>query len=326
MAESQDDPAAVQFMALYARLRSMIDDDPVGLEDLAASDPPLWKLCHDLWKVAFDLSRKERSRRQLFAQPVNPAFISAWRDYETRFATRLERMTLNHHLANLKAKCPELRVARYDTSQEVTFSELWVRAESDAAEAARYFEEMVDWAASEVESVDPELFSDKISASLDYWSGLTAEHGLDLSSAFRRRERTPFVLVPRHVARHHGVGEKLSLFTHLQEAQEAFVFGLWFAALAMMRCILELVLRQHYGGLGADLEQLIGSVRLRLPADVSCDELHKLRRLANAVLHLNKTLEKENRDDERLILFYLDVLRKLIEQAPEKGSLKPALV
>ena len=49
----------------------------------------------------------------------------------------------------------------------------------------------------------------------------------------------PLVLIPRHVSKSHGEAEKLSLLTHLQQARDAFVFGVPFAALALMRSILK---------------------------------------------------------------------------------------
>ena len=38
MAGSNDDPLVIQFLALYAKLRDWVDNDPNGLYDLAAKD------------------------------------------------------------------------------------------------------------------------------------------------------------------------------------------------------------------------------------------------------------------------------------------------
>jgi hypothetical protein len=70
----------------------------------------------------------------------------------------------------------------------------------------------------------------------------------------------------------------------------SFVYGAAYAALALMRSIMEFALRDHYGAQGADLNECIRNARPRLPRAVSEAALHRLRRRANAILHL----EQEN--------------------------------
>jgi hypothetical protein len=45
MAQNKDSEEVVRFLGGFQRLREMIDDDPVGLEALAADDEPLKQLC-----------------------------------------------------------------------------------------------------------------------------------------------------------------------------------------------------------------------------------------------------------------------------------------
>jgi hypothetical protein len=112
-----------------------------------------------------------------------------------------------------------------------------------------------------------------------------------------------------------GDAEKLSLLTHLQQAHDAFVFGVPFAALALMRSILEVTLTKHYRAEGKDLEEKITHCRNLPPGAPKCD-LHKIRRLANDVLHFNNEQVRLPQDFERELLTQLDVLRALIERAP----------
>jgi hypothetical protein len=127
----------------------------------------------------------------------------------------------------------------------------------------------------------------------------------------------PFVLIPRHVSQHHGEAEKLSLLTHLQQAHDAFIFGVPFAALALMRSILETTLKKHYHATGKDLEQLIDNSR-DLPRGASKQSLHRLRHLANDILHFEKEKVRLPNDSERELLSLLNVLRVLIEGAPTR--------
>ena len=59
-----------------------------------------------------------------------------------------------------------------------------------------------------------------------------------------------------------------------------------------MRSIMEAVLRDSYRAVGASLEEKIWSVRSILPPAASEAALHRLRKLANAMLHLDAKKEE----------------------------------
>ena len=162
-----------------------------------------------------------------------------------------------------------------------------------------------------------------------HWKSLKDEAGFDLRGVLRRRALVPFVLFPRHVAAHHNQAEKLSIYENLRQAHEAFVFGAPSAALALMRSTMEVVLRDHYGAQGDDLQlyERINNSRKLLPSSANAAALHRLRMIANAVLHLdtemNEALPKlELVELEREILRLLRVLRDLIEGAPQRQQLR----
>jgi hypothetical protein len=175
------------------------------------------------------------------------------------------------------------------------------------------------------EFLDPENRNDEAGPNVDKgteaWDILTDTVGLDVSGVLRRRLLVPFVLVPRRISASHGNQEKVSLLTNLQEAQQAFVFGLYGAALALMRSTMEAVLRDHYSAMGNDLDERIGSVRNRLPRGASEAALHRLRRLANRILHIDNSRRDRGREmtQEELeteIVSNLRALRALIEASP----------
>jgi hypothetical protein len=105
-----------------------------------------------------------------------------------------------------------------------------------------------------------------VEMAIDYWEGLTDEIGFDLAGVFRRRRLVPFVFFPRHIAARHGAPEKTSIYQSLQQAHDAFIFGVPFAALALMRSIMETVLRDHYNAQGNDLSERICTVSARSSA------------------------------------------------------------
>jgi hypothetical protein len=74
---------------LYAKLRDMSDNNPVHVQGLAKEDEGFRKVCLDLSWMASLLETAERSQRPLYAAPVEPTFVSAWRDFEERFGSVL---------------------------------------------------------------------------------------------------------------------------------------------------------------------------------------------------------------------------------------------
>jgi hypothetical protein len=308
MAGPKDDEDVVRFMALYAKLREWTDDDPIHVVGLAAEDESFKKLCLNVQHIAFLLSIAEKRKRRLYAAPVDPKFLTFYRDYEQRYSAVLGYV----FLADIG-----LDVDASTRPQSDVVERRWEFAADEARERAGAIGSVFDFAKDQVECRDfPEDFVEEIERGISEWKSLTVEAGLDLEGIIRRHEIVPFVLIPRHVSRHHGDAEKLSLLTHLQQAHEAFVYGVPFAAIALLRSILEVTLKNHYGATGGDLTEYINNVS-GLPSAVKRETLHKLRRLANSIMHFNKQLVVEMpRDMERELLFDLHTVRSLIEGAP----------
>ena len=200
----------------------------------------------------------------------------------------------------------------------------WEIIASAAAANATSIKAAIEHARSDAETfaqsgVYSEDYKDEIYAGIDAWDGLIDEVGFDLEGVFRRRALVPFTLVPRHVSEGHGDKETLSLLTLLQQAQDAFVYGVPFAALALMRAILELILKKHYGAVGGDLVDLINNAR-GLPQIFHPARLHTLRKFANTVLHFKKEDEKHFATNERELVSLLLTLRALIEGAPKSPT------
>jgi hypothetical protein len=170
-------------------------------------------------------------------------------------------------------------------------------------------------------------FIDEIHEGVGAWDELTSSAEFDLRAVLRRRRLTPFILIPRHVANRSGTDPGSLLYKNLAQAHEAFVYGAPNAALALMRAVLEAVIRDHYWAEGDNLESRINSIGDRLPVAVRLERLHVLRVLANSLLHTNpdNTLARRYRemDEQTLeleIVSFLLTLRALIEGAPTNGN------
>jgi len=154
-----------------------------------------------------------------------------------------------------------------------------------------------------------------------FWETLKVRSGLDLRGVLRRRALIPFTLFPRHVSARLNNTDLPSIYRNLRQAHDAFVFGVSFAALALMRSVMEMIVRDHYGATGANLKELINSVASRLPRRANAGALHRLRKLANEVLHgdhdkiAHSRAEERNFEREIVSLFF--VLRALVEGAPQ---------
>jgi hypothetical protein len=311
-------------MVAFRRLRDMIDDDPSGLEELAAGDEKLEALCFEVSMAAGPLEFAERKLRRLFAAPVDPAFLQEWRDYENRYASVLSRVQLASILRSIggyaiSSQRQDTAPPRQDGGKQ--FELILEQARDEGRQWESDIESVFEWARQQIDfardngDVDDEL-ADTIDEGIAKWRSLADVTGFHIEAVIGRRMLVPFVLIPRHVSARHGSGEKLSLLTKLQEAQEAFVFGLPLAALALMRSVLELILDKHYGSTGNDLNERIKNAR-HLPANIRRDRLHGLRQLANDVLHAESEKKPElPKDLERQLIAYLVTLRDPIEQAP----------
>lgn len=310
----KDSPEVITFMTLFARLKEWSDDAPDELADFAKTDSSVRDLAIDLSFAASFLKMNEKRHRALFVAPVDPAFVVAWRDYEERYQSVLAGIWLADFMPELGNGEPS-RVSKADFQWDVANDE--AMEQSSAIEEAIGFSQInadQDWRDF------PEGFVERVQDGVAAWERLQRDTGFDLRGVFRRRELIPFVLVPRQVAVKQGSAEKLSLLKNLQQAHDAFVFGATYAALALMRSIMEALLRDHYCAGGKDLSERIRDVRGRLPRGASEAALHRLRKLANAILHLDREKAEglPNMDEMRLekeIVSLLFVLRALIEGA-----------
>lgn len=82
------------------------------------------------------------------------------------------------------------------------------------------------------------------------------------------------------------------------------------------------MLRDHYGANGAHLSERISNSRRLLPRGANEAALHRLRKLANAILHLDADRDEglrklEGIQLEQEIVSLLFVLRALIEGVPQ---------
>jgi hypothetical protein len=288
VASGKDSAEVVKFMTLLAKLKDWSDDDPDSLPGLANEDEKVKDLCLDLYFTAHYLELSERSHRELFTAPVDPKFVTLWRDFEDRY----EAVLAGIFFTDLDPKFMEVSSANQAQGSPAGLNKAnlqWELADDDASRQALQIERAIEFG-HEQATQDwrdlPDEFRESIENGFAAWKRLKRDVGFDLRGVFRRRELVPFVLIPRHVAASYGNAERLSMLKNLLQAHDAFIFGAPFAGLALMRSTMETLLRYHYGAHGKTLEALIEHASTRLPRGVDSEALHRLRRLANETLHL----------------------------------------
>ena len=323
MIDSSDSPEVQAFMALFHRLRERTADDPSALEREAQSDPSLAKLCRELASAAGLLELAQRNHRQLFSTPTNSNFIEIWRDYELRYSRHVSGVFL--FALGLLLKSP----TQSDRGEVISkgadeFERVWEWEQEEATSNAEAFQAIIELAEDEIEiqakrrkwdSADVERARDGIHA----WRGLVEGAEFDLAGVFRRRKLTPFVMIPRHVSGHYGTSDPLSLMARLQQAQEAFVYGVPLGALAIMRSILEIILKKHYQLGDGKLVKLIETAAAQglFPKEVGLSEINRLHKLGNDAVHQMPEELHRVFDIEKEVLSLLFILRTLIERIPK---------
>jgi hypothetical protein len=299
------------FLTLFARLKEWSDDAPHDLVELANRDSSVKDLCGKLYHAANALKIEERSSRALFASPVDPKFLTIWRDFEHRYEAAILDAWISGFIPELDDLEPsELPKADLD----------WENANDEAEEQAGDIKLAIAFAwenANQEGRWDAE-YSERVRRGIALWARLSRQVGLDPRGVLRRRALIPFVFIPRSIAAKHGSNEAISMLKNLQQAHEAFVFGATYSALALMRSIMEAVLRDHYKSQGKDLSERIDNARRLLPAGANGAALHRLRKLANSVLHLDVEKDKgmsilDESKLEKEIVSLLYALRALIE-------------
>lgn len=315
MAAEKDHSLIVQFRSQYQLLKGYIDDDPDALRELAESDSSIKDLALELHDTFSKLRLEERRYSELYNAPTDPKFREEWRDFEQRF----EGPVSDVFFFDLFGVFPNDMWR--ESSPKV---DPWEIANDLAEERAAGLDFAVNFAAEQAADENKHFTDEvveRVEAGETAWNELSLYAEMDTVGVLRRRLLVPFVLVPRQIFNGIGANQEMSLFTHLKQAHDAFVFGAPFAALALMRSLLEITLKNHYipkaiaKDKSLDLKDFIEKAR-SLPPAISRGKLHSLRHLANDIVHFETDKVRMPDDLEREILRLFDVLRTLIEEAP----------
>jgi hypothetical protein len=183
MASSNDDPDVIMFMARFHALHDLIGDNVDSLYLCAGEEAPLKEACLLLFEAGALLSAKERGHPQLFEAPVNPAFVSAWREYQERFWWPLSRLSL-------------MDVFDVDLGDQPTgndrFDQGWERANQGASDDDYAISEAIRFAEIGSDPANDDLYPkeylEEIRGGISTWKYFHDHIGLNIKEVFRRRD------------------------------------------------------------------------------------------------------------------------------------------
>ena len=316
----KDSSEVFQFRSLYHRRKDWCEESPVNLPQLCDKNESVRRLCFRLNFAGCLMKYGERLRPELYASPIDPDFIKDWREYEELYEPVLDNIFTGELLRELDLD--EEMETLQETDHVRRFDHAWRDANHNATEFANLINKAMEFAWTQASRESGEFSAEErecVRDGVSMWESLQNEAGLDLRGILRRRKLVPFVLIPRQVAARSE--RTTAMLRNLEQAQMAFVFGTVYAALALMRAILEAVLRDHYDAGGETLSQMLRNINQEsLPFGAKKELLQLLRMRANIILHETKGTKTrldsmEEIELEKEVVCLLRALRALIEES-----------
>lgn len=341
------------FLACFTQLKNYSDDDPLELMKLCCSDDSVVELCAEIYASYRDIKDENDLNPSAFIHSISKNFINFFRDYENRYhlACTWGSMCGEDSPAAVSAKdIIQIYIQNEDVyvrhSSHINPSHInkvaWEIADEDAVTAKAKIDDatvisqyLAGWIGS-YPALNESLFEaggshaiELIQSAADgseIFRNLETITDIDIQGIIRRKSLAPLILVQSKSSHGSHSSLQISLFSILNQAHKAFIFGLNFASISMLRSTLEVILRDHYklggtsrDGRPIDLLQMINDSYSKLPKDIGPMHLHKLRIKANSILHVSpKNVEGETTDPimalEIEVLEYLHTIRRLIEE------------
>jgi hypothetical protein len=296
------DKLSAEFVRRFRWLKGATKDDPQHLASVFASRP---KETRDhlkrLTEIANWFEEAPRWVGKPYVKQVDPEFPKARGRFIAAYVPEVDKL--------LVGDLEWLLLSRVTGLSKDGFY-------PDEMNAGDFVDELIRWTEEQLEHRQDENYDAFAMPRLEAYRYLR-RHGLDLSGAASRIRNLPVVAVPQHVSDRYSDSAIGSLFLLVDEAVRAYVFGAPYAAIAMCRAILELILREHYlidrlsGGAGDPVRE----AERHFPW-LKKENLAAKRQLAHDILHSLREEPSERAEVERAAINFIKTIRILIERAP----------
>lgn len=194
------------FTALFTQLKRRVKDNPVTLAWLSEQRADIRRLAHMVEDTAGKV-RKNRARKPSKHTVVPSGFISAWRDYEQRFASPLKAIATVERAKQTEEYLSELRAIAAKRNQDVDTLLKEVMAEIEAhKQPGDSFDPTEDDPASLIDEifltfedvVNAGILSDTADKAIGAWNFFDTTLGLNHREIYSRWTKVPELLIPAH--------------------------------------------------------------------------------------------------------------------------------
>lgn len=306
------------FTALFSQLKSKVKDSPVTLGWLSEQRADIRRLAHMVEDTAAKV-RKDRARKRSKHTVVPSGFISAWRDYENRFASALNAIATAERAKQTEEYLSELRkiAAKRNQDVETLLSEIMSEIESHK-QPGDSFDPTEDDPASLIDDifltfedvVNSGILSDVTAdKAIGAWHFFDTTLGLNHREIYSRWKKVPELLIPAHVLS----GKSRPIVELYNEAVRAYVFGNRIASISMCRALLEHVFEEHYHIREDNLAKVIAKAESVYPQFRKL-KMQRKRDMANRVMH-----DYENQADmqDQAVIEFLKTLQAVVRDIPK---------
>jgi hypothetical protein len=330
------------FVSTFRKLKEWTDECPERIIEFAERDGSIGSLCFDMMNCYLDLALSIDKSGIVIRDGVDVTFIRNMREFEKLYKFSVEKASFNYlktwgkifgldrddgfkdlwkqanfiinGMDNISSKCNEDQWLFFHKSGK----ELQQRIITQLTAANNWLK------GNEIKTPYKSDGSPLGVTAIDDLLWLIDDFHLDIGTAFRRKSLLPDIYIPAHVSDRFHNQEKAALYDYLEQASKAFIFGSAAGSIALLRSVVELVLSEHYRSSGRELSELIDNAQ-GLPKNASASQLHRLRKMANAILHVPiprgpGTDEIEERRSELDTLALINLVRELIEGAPLRNG------
>lgn len=307
-----------RFVELFGRLRQAVADHPDRLPGLHKSDETVREIVSQIESLDAKFTNSTELKLVGSIPGVNPTFIRSWREYEEKYKHVVIDLFWNTFLGE------EIDLGtRYEQRIENNSAEYAKASLKNLEQCIDNIDEM-----SYQEDRFDEDYLDLLRDGVRTWKIISAN--INIEGFLMRLDLVPKVLVPSAVSMSRPASRERGnvnfLYRNLEDAQMAFVCGIFAPSIVMVRSIVEDILRHNYPPFyGSDKVELAKMIKNAhgLPPSVPVQALDQIRIVANYLIHPIIDNETERRLAESIVargqslekfnLHALRLTRRLIE-------------
>ncbi len=311
------------FQTTFETLKKYTGDNPERLW-LATEDPRLKDAAVKLNRLVGQLESGMPQLPQTYIEQVPRGFQETLRDYQSRYKQPVRKIAddvsdkfISEFFNFTPEKAPAMEKGGRREWEPVEFDPNIDNAGDCLDELFEYLENRTIFLEENGLPDKPE-WENLVNVALGAWEYLRTQ-GINTIDVAERLKKVPFILIPKDVSDRHSRSAKLSLFSLLQNAVQAYVCGAPLAAAAMCRATGELVLKRNYGlefkRKYPQLKEIVSEAVKKFP-HLKQLELYTSYDRVNEIMHTADRISGISVADEEFILGLFRKTRTVIEEAP----------